>query len=148
MRTQDGRIVEPRKSETPLMKASMDMTDAILKKLQNEKFFPRRFRWLIAGKIADLANDYMTAIIEANDPKVQTQGLRDRRFELQQIALGKLSALDVKLAQAVRVMELNPNELEYIAGLVNRCRELMQAWVNSDKKRYGSPSGLNIQGDG
>lgn len=150
MRTQDGRVVEPRKTETPLMKASMDMTDAILKKVQNEKYFPRRSRWVITGKIADLANDYMTSINEANDPKVQTQGLRDRRFELQQIAFGKLSALDVKLSQAVRVLNLNPDELEYITGLVNRCKTLLQAWVNSDIKRYGSPSGLknHIQGDG
>ncbi len=66
---------QSRKPETPSLRESAYLTDAIFRKLQNEKVFPRRSRWLMSGKIADLANDYMDAIIEANDPKVQTEDL-------------------------------------------------------------------------
>ena len=92
---------------------------------------------MIAGKIADIANDYETAIDEANKPLVVTPYLRQRRFEQQQIALGKLEALDKKLNQAQRVLHIDPNKLEYIAQLIIDCTKLMQAWIRADEKRYG-----------
>ena len=129
-----------RKPETPSLRESANLTDEIFKKLTQESIFPRRSRWVMAHKIADLANDYMDAVVEANDPKVQTKALRDRRYTLQQIAIGKLSALDVKLSQAVRVFNLNPDEFEVISGKINECSKLLASWVESDVKRYGPPS--------
>ena len=129
------------KEETPSLRESAYLCDKVLRKLMNEKVFPKRSRWLISGKIADLTNEYMAAVIEANDPKVQTTELRDRRYTLQQIAIGKLSALDVLLNQAKRSLGLPADELEDIAGQINNCRKLLSSWVASDLKRYGPPSG-------
>ena len=94
----------------------------------------------MSGKIADMTNDFMTSVIEANDPKVQTVELRDRRYTLQQIALGKLSAVDVLLNAAIRRFNLPADEFEFIAEKINNCEKLIKAWVNSDEKRYGPPS--------
>lgn len=128
------------KPETPYLRESEYLTDRILRKVCQEKVFPKRSRWVIAEKIADTAVDYLTAVIEANDPKVQTQELRDRRYTLQQIALGKLSALDVLLNTAIRVLSLQPENFKDIASRIITCERLLKAWIASDEKRYGPPS--------
>lgn len=128
------------REETPLLREASYLSDAIFQKLMNEKIFPKRSRWLMSGKIADMTNDFMTSVIEANDPKVQTVELRDRRYTLQQIALGKLSAVDVLLNAAIRRFNLPADEFEFIAEKINNCEKLIKAWVNSDEKRYGPPS--------
>ena len=146
----DSRPQEPSKTETPLMLKAAELGDELFRKLCKEDIFPRRSRWIMAGKIADLMNDYETAIDEANVPKVKTPALRDRRFEQQQIALGKLDALDKRITQAKRVFDANPNRLEYISKLIIENKRLLQAWINSDEKRYGPPGvcagGLDIPG--
>ncbi|MBR3278700.1 MAG: hypothetical protein IKG01_07400 [Lachnospiraceae bacterium] len=129
------------KDETPSLRESAYLVERILRKLCQEKVFPKRSRWVIAQKIADTANEYLTAVIEANDPKVQTEELRERRFTLQQIALGKLSALDVLINMAIRVLSLKPENFKDIADRIITCEKLLKAWIASDEKRYGPPSG-------
>lgn len=126
--------------KTPLERKSIELTDHLFRKLCNEKVFPRRSRWLFAGKLADLANDYMNCVDRANEIRVLTQTERNARHYWQTMALANLQTLDARVNQAGRVLQIDANVMEYYAGLVNECSRLIQAWMTSDEKKYGPPS--------
>lgn len=123
------------------MRETAYLADKVYAIIQKEDVFPKRSRWIFAKKIAELMDEILVAMEEANKPEVATEGLRIRRFEQQQIALGKLSALDRTLTQAMRSIPINPNRLEDIGHQINECERLVHAWINSDKQRYGAVPG-------
>ena len=144
----DGKDKTP-SAKTAILRKSNEFTDHLFRKLCNEQVFPKRSRWLFSGKIADLANDYMTCINLANEIRVVTPKEREARHYYQTLALARLQALDAKINQAGRVLEINPNTMEFYAGMVNECKRLIMAWINSDNKRYGLPGEpLHTKGDG
>lgn len=128
--------------KTPALRKTDELTEWLLRKLCNENVFPKRSRWLIGGKIADLVNDYSINVFRANEIKVVTQKERDARHYYQTMAIANLMALDAKVNQAQRILDISPDSLEYYAALVNDCRALIMAWMNADKKRYGAPTSL------
>ena len=136
-------------AKTPALRAVDDLCSYILRKLCDEEMFPRRSRWLFSGKIADLVNEFHSCVFLANEMKVETERDRDERcFQLNR-AMSYLMAIDARMNLAMRVLYISPELLEHYAELVNTCRDKLLAWKNSDKKRYGSPSGLiDIEGDG
>ena len=119
------------------------MTEWLMRKLCTEDLFPKRSRWLISGKIADLLNDYMIYVVKANEIKVVTQQERDDRHRLQTLAVATLQTLDVKINQAQRILDIEPEKMKYWGVLCNDCRNLLLAWMNSDNKRYGLPTKFN-----
>lgn len=129
-------------AKTPALRKTDELTEWLLRKLCNEKYFPKRSRWLISGKIADLVNDFAVNVFRANEIKVVTQKERDARHYYQTMAIANLMALDVKMNQAQRILDISPDSLEHYAALVNDCRALLLAWMNADNKRYGAPTSL------
>ena len=128
--------------KTPLINKTEELMVWLCGKLCSEQVFPKRSRWLFSGKIADLMNDYHTAIHKANEIKVVTQQERDLRHYYQTMAYSNLMALDVKINLAQRALDIEPEKLHHYATLCNDCRTLLIAWMNSDNKRYGPPTRL------
>ena len=144
----DGKDKTP-SAKTASLRKSNEFTDHLFRKLCNEQVFPKRSRWLFSGKIADLANDYMTCINLANEIRVVTPKEREARHYYLTMALARLQALDAKINQAGRVLEINPDTMEFYAGLANECKRLLYSWMNSDNKKYGPlPGPGHTEGDG
>lgn len=135
----DGKDKTP-KPKTALERKSIEFTDHLFQKLCSEKVFPKRSRWLFSGKLADLANEYMNCVDRANEIRVVTQRERDIRHYWQTMALSTLMTLDARINQAGRVLQINPDTMEFYAGLCNDCRNLLLAWIASDEKRFGPPT--------
>lgn len=134
--------------KTPALRAANDLCDYTLRLLCKEDLFPKRSRWLMSGKIADMISDFHSAVFLANEINVVSPQDRDERHHQLTMAIAYLMAIDSKMNLAMRVLEIEPNRLEHYAHLANECRSKLLAWKNSDKKRYGSPTGLkNIEGD-
>jgi len=134
--------------KTPALRAANEFSEYVLRLLCKEDLFPKRSRWLMSGKLADMVNDFHTAIFRANEINVVTPQERDERHYQITMALAHLMAIDAKMNLAMRVLDIEPNLLEHYAHLANECRSRIMTWKNSDKKRYGSPDGLsNIEGD-
>lgn len=149
-----GTKIKTVAAKTPALNATDEFCRYVLRMLCQEDKFPKRSRWLFSGKIADLVNDYHTAVIMANEIKVETVRARDERLHQLTMALAKLLTIDAKINLAMRVLDIDPNKLEYYALLVAECRSKLIAWRTSDIKRYGSPetivdmvAGLNVEGD-
>ena len=121
-----------------------ELATKLLNKLCNEKVFPRRSRWLIAKKIADLTVEFHSAVHYANGIKVATQGERDERHKAQTLALAKLYAVDAELTVARDVLHINPDDLGDIAELEKTCERVIQGWINAEIKRYGPPTRIKL----
>lgn len=132
------------KEETPSLRESRRLRKSIANKLRQERLFPKRSTWQYARPIWYATLDYYSAVIDANEPKVQTIELRNRRYTLQQVALAKLSVLDALLTAACEDYELHLSEFEDIGRQINECTRLLNAWIASDEKRYGPPSEANM----
>lgn len=130
------------------------LAKAVLQKVSNEKVFPKRSRWIIAGKIADIANDFHTCVHRANEIRVITQAERDARHYWQTMAISNLKTLNAKFSLAMDVLDIDPNSLREIGELEVKCKNILQGWMNSDIKRYGPPTSIKlleaapIEGDG
>lgn len=128
--------------KTAVLRESHELVVWLSRKLCREDVFPKRSRWLLAGKIADTLNDYMRDVVRANEIKVITQAERDARHYWQTMAMAELMTLDVLVNNAVEILDIEPERLKRYAGLCNSCRGLLMAWMNADNKRYGPPTGL------
>ena len=121
-----------------------ELATKLLNKLCSEKVFPRRSRWLIAKKIADLTVEFHSAVHYANGIKVATQGERDERHKAQTLALAKLYAVDAELTVAMDVLSIDPDDLGEIAELEKTCERVIQGWINAEIKRYGPPTRIKL----
>ena len=121
-----------------------ELAKKVLDKLCKEKVFPKRSRWIIAKKIADLTVDFHSSVHKANGIKVVTQGERDERHKAQTLALANLSALDAELNLAMDVLNINPDDLGDIAELEKTCERVIQGWINAEIKRDGPPTRIKL----
>lgn len=121
-----------------------ELAKKVLDKLCKEKVFPKRSRWIIAKKIADLTVDFHSSVHKANAIKVVTQVERDERHKAQTLALANLSALDAELNLAMDVLNINPDDLGDIAELEKTCERVIQGWINAEIKRYGPPTRIKL----
>ena len=101
-----------------------------------EKVFPKRTRWVIGGKIADIVNDYHTVVMTANGIKVTTREEFIERHRLQTLAIAHLYALNVKMGLAQVVLSINPDGMNHWATLWNNADRCTKAWMNKDTARY------------
>lgn len=130
------------KAKTPALRLAKELKLWLLRKLCNEKVFPKRSRWLVSGKIADLTNDFANCVRRSNEIKVVTQQEWGARHYWLTMAIANLMTLDAAVTDAVEILEINPNDMTHYSDLANDCRAALLAWLNSDEKRYGSPPRL------
>ena len=120
-------------------------TDAITKEtlmaICREKVIPKRMRWLIGQKIADLINDFHTFVSVANEIKVKSHDEFVERHKYQTLAIAFLKATDIKMTVALDVLDLNADYLERWAGQYDTTLRIIQGWTNKDEKRYAEKFG-------
>lgn len=136
-----GKELSP-SEKTAVIRKTTELSDWLMRKLCQEEVFPKRSRWLISGKIADLINDLETYIHLSNEIRVVTTEERDKRHYYQTMAIATLMALDVKVNTAQRILDIDPEKLHHYATLANDLHALLRAWMTADERRYGSPTGL------
>ena len=136
-----------KKDKTPserayVLRMADDLARETLRLICKEKAFPKRSRWLISGKIADIANDYHSAVMTANGVKVTTIQEYEERHRLQTLAVAHLYALNAKMGLAQAVLSLDANTMDAWAGRFNAADRATKAWMTADVKRYGAMLGL------
>lgn len=130
------------KPKTPALRLTRELKIWLLRKLCDDKTFPKRSRWLVSGKIADLTNDFTNCVRRANEINVVTQREWDARHYWLTMAIASLGTLDAAVTDALDILDINPDTMEHYGALANGCKSALLAWINSDVKRYGSPTRL------
>jgi hypothetical protein len=131
-------VIKNKRSESALKVISLcdSMTAYTLRMLCNEKVFPKKSRWLLSGKIADLMNDFMIAVHRANDIFVETQEDAQLRHVFQTKAYSALYTAASVMRVAQTVLQFDMDKLDYWSGMCLDELKLLKAWQRNDDKRY------------
>lgn len=113
-----------------------EICKAVVELLNKESLFPKKTRWMFAGKIADLMNDFHTAVCTANEIRPKTAAEAADRHRMNTLALARLKALDSKLNLARDIYGVNPGEFRKFAALVNEEYKILNGVIASDEKRF------------
>lgn len=104
----------------------------------NERYFPKRQRWIVADRMCDLVHEMFTCIVEANSIYVEL-GTTDAewRIMLWKKALGACNALSAFIDMTV---ENGLMPLEQIRSWNNDCvkvQALIRNRIKAEMHRYG-----------
>ena len=100
---------------------------------------PKRFRFTLVSRMQNYALDVIENLYIANEIFIQP-GRRDqseRRQSFQQKAQTMLRLLGYIAQLAMEQQCILPKQYEQISRLVYDCRNLLGAWMVSDRKRFG-----------
>ena len=136
----DRNRIEP-DQKTRVERETDKLTGETLRAMCREKVIPKKMRWIIGQKIADLVNDFHTSVNIANGIKVRSHDEFVERHKFQTLALAYLKATDAKMTLALDVMELNADYFETWAGQYNETLRQIQGWLTKDEKRYSERFG-------
>lgn len=103
---------------------------------KNEKYFPKRDRWIMTQHIVREALDVLTCIKRANAVNVATwDDYRYRRAQ-QVEAYSHAEALLTLLDVAYLTLSIESARIEFWTGQIISTENLLKKWRESDRKRY------------
>ena len=105
---------------------------------KNEKYFPKRDRWIMTQHIVHEALDVLCCIKRANAVNVAT--LEDYKYRrAQQVeAYSHAEALLTLLDVAYITLCIESQRIEFWTGQIISVENLLKKWRESDRKRYKS----------
>lgn len=120
-----------------LITVSNSLVKRTVQILSREDTFPKRSRWLMGQKIADVAQDYHTQLNKANEINCSKvpELYKDRR-RMQYLAYASLMTLDAKMSMAIDCFNINEDRFDAWADDLVDARNLLLAWIRADEKRY------------
>lgn len=109
--------------------------------LSRETVFPKRVRWQYAQSLSRLTNIFDSLVNVADGIKVTCHGEYALRYMLLSTSLAVLSALDAKMTQAMRVLEVRADKFDNWTNLHKAAKSSLYRQINADKKRYADEYG-------
>lgn len=108
--------------------------------LSNQKTFDPNIDTEIINRIKCAAYDIYAKSRQANKIRAETNNInRIMRYSLQEEAIGFCDDMLAYIGIAKMVFHLRKKRMKYWSGLIIEVRNLLQAWKESDVKRYGQP---------
>ena len=100
---------------------------------------PKRFRFTLVSRMQNYALDVIENLYLANEIFVQAAGTAqaEHRLNLQQKAQTTLRLLGYISQLAMEQQCILPKQYEQITRQIYDCRNLLGAWMKSDRKRFG-----------
>ena len=106
---------------------------------------PKKFRFSLVGRMQTLALDVISELYKANEtyvpardqhPALHTQRAI-RRLEHSKTALTSLKELDHVVVLSREMQCITPKQHEQLVEHIYNVRNLLGAWIKSERKRYG-----------
>lgn len=111
-----------------------------IKILANNKVFPQEVDTTLVGRIRACAMDIYAKTWCANKYRADASHIdREARYSLQSEAIRECDEMLAYIGIAKQVFHLRHKRMKYWCGLITEVQALIQAWKESDVKRYGSP---------
>jgi hypothetical protein len=128
---------KPKVSELAVVTKTKDLCEYVLTITQKS---PKQFRFTLVNRMQNLALDVIEHIYRANEIFVQKtlDAANEQRLVLQHQAITELKLLCYISEIAMRQGCILLKQYEFIAKQATECRQLLGAWINSDKKRFSS----------
>lgn len=124
------------KSKLEVHVKAIDLARYTLQICSNEKYFPKRDRWIVTNKIVDLAVNIVRDIAMANNIRVSVKSDFELRRKLQTSALTDTYGLLTLIDLAYYKYQMRNKRVQHWTGLVIELQGLIRPWRNSDLQRY------------
>nr|WP_292194910.1 four helix bundle protein [Butyrivibrio sp.] len=100
---------------------------------------PKRFRFTLVSRLQNYALDVIENLIMANETFVSVGDTRSaiERMSYQRKAMSRLKLLSYMSELAMKQGCILPKQYELITKQIYDAENMLGAWMNSDKKRYG-----------
>ena len=99
---------------------------------------PKRFRFTLTSRLQNYALDVIESLYLANEVFVgKSEALKGKRLALQHEALTKLKMLTYIAQLAMEQEGILYKQYQQISRLAYDCRNMLGAWINSDRRRFG-----------
>ena len=100
---------------------------------------PKRFRFTLVAKLQGYALGVIENLYRANEVFVQSgDGQKAaQRTDLQRQALTELKLLGYMAQLSMEQGCILPRQYEQLTKKVHDCQNMLGAWMNSDRKRFG-----------
>ena len=131
--------MEHRQSELTVITKAKDLCSYVMTVTQNS---PKHFRYTFVSRLQNLALSVIENLFRANDifaSKTDPYAQRER-MDYQRAAMTDLKLLGYMALLSMEQQCILPKQYEQIARQVSDCRNLLGAWMNSDRRRL-SPDG-------
>ena len=101
---------------------------------------PKKFRFTLVSKLQNYALNTIENLYYANEVHVLSGDLAkaEERTSFQRKVLTELRLLGYMAQLAMEQKCILPKQYEQITKLIYDCRNLLGAWMNSDRRRFGS----------
>lgn len=118
------------------LQAAKELAGYTLRITNNEKNFPKRYRFTIVAKIQDRAMDILDKLIMANEIYPNNRTEFERRTLYQKEARAGCRALMTLMEVAANTFRVEAGTLRYWTELAVTTQRLITAWIKSDKERF------------
>jgi len=100
---------------------------------------PKRFRFTLVSRLQNYALDVIENLIMANEIYVSPGDARSAaiRISYQRAAMSRLKLLSYVSELAMKQGCILPKQYELITKQIYDAENMLGAWMNSDKRRYG-----------
>lgn len=101
---------------------------------------PKRFRFTLVSRLQNYALDVIENLFMANETFVSSGDVHSAavRMSYQRKAMSTLKLLSYVSELAMRQGCILPKQYELIARQVYDAQNMLGAWMNSDRRRYGA----------
>ena len=123
-----------KESELTVISKAKDMCSYIMTATQKS---PKHFRYTFVSRLQNLSLGIIEGLFRANDTYVNRGDVAayKRRLEFQQRAMTDLKLLAYFSLLAMEQGCILPKQFEQISQFTSDCRNLLAAWMTSDRKR-------------
>lgn len=129
--------MERKQSELTVITRAKDLCSYIMTVTQKS---PKQFRFTFVSRLQNLALSVLENLLRANDVFVSKT---DAVAKKQRLDYQRRAMTDLKLLGYISLLSMEqncilPKQFEQISRQLSDCRNLLGAWMNSDKRRLSS----------
>lgn len=129
--------MDRKQSELTVVTKAKDLCSYVMTVTQKS---PKQFRFTFVSRLQNLSLSVIENLFRANDVYVSKDDVhaRTQRLAYQREALTDLKLLGYVALLAMEQGCILPKQFEQISRQVTDCRNLLGAWMNSDRRRLSS----------
>jgi hypothetical protein len=129
-------VIQIAKSELSVITKAKDICSYIMTVTDKS---PKRFRFTLVSRLQNYALDVIENLIMANETFVSAGDARSaiERMSYQRKAMSRLKLLSYMSELAMKQGCILAKQYEQVTKQVYDAENMLGAWMNSDKKRYG-----------
>ncbi len=126
--------MQRKQSELTVITKAKDLCSYVMTVTQKS---PKHFRYTFVSRLQNLSLSIIENLFRANDVFASKQDVTSQkeRVQYQRAAMTDLKLLGYMALLSMEQQCILPKQYEQIARQVTDCRNLLGAWMNSDRKR-------------